>query len=110
MKPRLVELCCCVALSAVPFGASATEVSGTSTINWMQNYQASPGTWTAPDTIFLLTSGAVGTCVGFWLSPADAGYQVNLATLLAAKLAERAVTVYALDTQTWGGTTDHYCR
>jgi len=110
MTPRLVGLCCCAVLSAVSSGASATEVFNASTINYMDTYQSNPGTWTAPDTIFLLTSGSVGSCVGFWLSPSDPGYQANFATLLAAKLAERAIKVYALDTVLWGGSTDHYCR
>jgi hypothetical protein len=100
-------LCCLVALCALPGLSIATEVSGTATINWLQTYQGN--SWPAADTIFTLTNGPAGSCVGFWLRPSDPGYQANYATLLAAQIAKRAVTVYALDNQLWTGSGTAYC-
>jgi hypothetical protein len=103
-----------VLLCALPGLSPAAEVSGTSTISWMQTYETyeASGLPAAADTIFTLTSGAANSCVGFWLRTSDAGYQANYATLLAAQMSKRAVTVYALDDDSakWAGSTStRYC-
>jgi len=97
---------------ALPALSLATEVSSTSTINVMHTYQGVTGVppaWPTADTVFTLTSGPVGNCFGFWLRLSDPGYQANYASLLAAQISKRAITVYALDTQTWSGSSSLYC-
>src|SRR5882757_10319449 len=109
MKSPLVRLCLVISLCGVPALSFASEQTETSPISWMMTYQGN--SWPAADTVFTLTNGPAGSCFGFWLRPSDAGYQANYATLLAAQISKRAITVYAMDDQQsqWTGSTSKYC-
>jgi hypothetical protein len=104
---RFVCIYFLIPLCGVPAISLGAEQSETSTISWMMTYQGS--LWPVADTTFSLTNGPAGTCVGFWLRPSDPGYQANYATLLAAQISKRAITVYALDDQLWTGSSTKYC-
>jgi hypothetical protein len=62
------------------------------------------------DVVFRLDTTLTGCEAGFWLRPTDPGFQRNVAMLMSAQLARRAISVHAYDDQIWSGSVSKYCR
>lgn len=62
------------------------------------------------DVIFTITTVVSGCEAGYWLRPADAGFDRNLAAVMSAHLAGRPIIVLAHDNQLWSGSPGKYCR
>jgi hypothetical protein len=62
------------------------------------------------DVIFKVNTPVAG-CIGFWITPADGGYKMAVATLMMAKASQIRVIVYAYDNLLWpGGNPASYCK
>ena len=62
------------------------------------------------DVVFRLETTLAGCDDGYWLRPTDPGFQRNVAMLMSAQLARRAISVFAFDSQLWSGSVAKYCR
>ena len=62
------------------------------------------------DVVFRLQTILAGCEGGYWLRPTDPGFQRNVAMLMSAQLARRAISIYAYDNQIWSGSVAKYCR
>jgi hypothetical protein len=62
------------------------------------------------DVIFKIATSVTGCEAGFWLRPSDGGFQRNVALLMSAQLARRAITLQAADDLLWPGSTGKFCH
>jgi hypothetical protein len=62
------------------------------------------------DVIFNVDAPVAGCESGFWLTKADAGFQSNMAMLVAANMAKSTVSVVGDTAQMWGGSGGRYCK
>jgi hypothetical protein len=62
------------------------------------------------DVVFRLDTTLTGCEAGYWLRPTDPGFQRNVAMLMSAQLARRAISVHTYDDQIWSGSVSKYCR
>ena len=85
---------------------TALEASSETTIAEVNTYQTSAG-----DVIFKLTSPAT-ICAGYWLSPAESGFEQSYSLVLSAFHADQDVIVYGLDGtgDKWAGSSTHFCK
>jgi hypothetical protein len=97
----------CVAVSA--FGARsalATVVYSTGTVSWFSTYSSFGG----GDITFRLTNQPSSCSGGYWMSKSQAGFNANLAYLLAARAAGETIVVGGDDAVIWNGSASIFCR
>jgi len=62
------------------------------------------------DVRISVANPATNCDAGFWLSPADPGFNANLSVLLSAYHSKSTVTLNGEDTQIWTGSVNKHCR
>lgn len=93
-----------------PIGPAHGAVVNTLTTPAQISYVYSYSEFGGGDVVFRLETTLAGCDDGYWLRPTDPGFQRNVAMLMSAQLARRAISVFAFDSQLWSGSVAKYCR
>ena len=102
-----IKLALCGALMVLGTqGALATEVGfGVVQITRVITYSAYGGGDVIADV-----SPTIPGCSGIWLRPSDPGFQENYSALLSARMANRSISAWVDDADTWAGSNTKFCR